>query len=237
MRINSDGGEIFDAIALYNSLKARNVHVIIDGICASAASIVAMSGKRITMKQGSMMMIHKPITSVKGDSEALSAAAELMSKLTDTMASIYSERTGLPKEQVLAIMDQEAYMTPDEAVAYRFADEVEPKDITPVAPVLPALPAPAPASATYEDGIRAERQRLRELDELLTPERTAIINRAKYETGASARDVAVDILKAEASRPVQAFAPLFPQVNGIPVARKVDEIIAAMSADIIKRRG
>ena len=220
LHINSDGGEIFDAIALYNSLKERNMNVIIEGICASAASIVAMAGKHILMKRSSMMMIHNPITSVKGDSEALKDAASLMDKLTQSMADIYSERTGLDREQVVAIMASEAYMTPEEAVRLKFADEAE------------ADPNPSPLAPTYEDGVMAERERIKALDELVAPGREALIVKAKYQTGATARDIAIELLKAEAR-----CISTEPQINGFGTFDRTAEALRALEDTISRKRG
>lgn len=227
LHINSDGGEIFDAIALYNSLKERNMNVIIEGICASAASIVAMAGKHILMKRSSMMMIHNPITSVKGDSEALKDAASLMDKLTQSMADIYSERTGLDREQVVAIMASEAYMTPEEAVRLKFADEAE-ADPNPS----PLTPNPSPLSPTYEDGVMAERERIKALDELVAPGREALIVKAKYQTGATARDIAIELLKAEAR-----CISTEPQINGFGTFDRTAEALRALEDTISRKRG
>ncbi len=194
LRINSDGGEIFDAIAMYNYLKDRDVHVIIDGICASAASIVAMSGKRITMKQGSMFMIHNPITFAYGESEYLRAQADILDKITESIISIYQTKTNREHDEILALMKAESWMTENEALGYGFVDEI---DTQPG----PEPSAQAAAAMTYEDGVKAERQRMFALDELYTPERAIIINEAKYRTGKTADQIAVSILKAEAVRP------------------------------------
>lgn len=218
LHINSDGGEVFDAIALYNVLKARNMNVIVEGMCASAASIVAMAGKHILMKRGSMMMIHNPITAVKGDSEALKDAALVMDKLTESMADIYSERTGLDREQVVALMSAESYMTPEEAVRMKFADEAETE-----------APAYAP---TYEEGVLAERERIKALDELMAPGRETIINEAKYITRRTAQEAAVDILKAEAAR-----SRIEPKINGFSAPDKTAEGIKAFEDVISRKRG
>ena len=216
LHINSDGGEVFDAIALYNSLKSRNVNVIVDGMCASAASIVAMAGKHILMKQGSMMMIHNPITAVTGNSDALKDAASLMDKLTESMADIYAARTGLDREQIISLMATETYMTPDEAVRLHFADEAE-----------TSVSSSAP---TYQDGVLAERERLKALDELMAPGREALIVKAKYQTGATAHDIAIELLKAERSAPTA-------KINGFSAHDRTSEAIKAFQDTISRKRG
>ena len=221
LRINSDGGEAFDAIALYNYLKPKDVVVMIDGICASAASIVAMAGQTIIMKQGSMMMIHNPCSLVFGDSETHKQESEVLEKLRAEIAEIYSERTGREIDEVTAMMDAETWMTADEAVERGFADSI---GITNTAPDLPA--PPITITSSYDEGVKAERERLRELDELMTPEREAIINAAKYQTGETARDIAIVLLKADRERTRTVL-------NSLPVADKdpavhVSEIIGRL---------
>ncbi len=193
LRINSDGGEIFDAIAIYNYLKDKDVHVVIDGICASAASIVAMSGKRITMKQGSMMMIHNPLTIAIGESEDLRAQADILDKITESIISIYQTKTNMEHDDIMNLMKAESWMNETEALSYGFVDEIDTQPD-------PELPAQAAAAMTYEDGVKVERQRMFALDELYTPSRSVIINEAKYITGKTAEQIAVNILKSEAAR-------------------------------------
>ena len=195
LRINSDGGEVFDAIAIYNYLKDKDVHVVIDGICASAASIVAMSGKTITMKQGSMMMIHNPLTIAVGESEDLRAQADILDKITESIVSIYMTRTNMAHDDLVSLMASETWMNEYEALANGFADEID------SAGELPASDnANTEQAKTFEDGIIAERERIKALDELYTPGRAHVINQAKYQTGKTAQEIALDLLKAETSR-------------------------------------
>ena len=205
LRINSDGGEIFDAIAIYNYLKDKDVHVVIDGICASAASIVAMSGKKITMKQGSMMMIHNPLTIAVGESEDLRAQADILDKITESIVSIYKSRTNMEHDDITALMNAETWMNEYEALANGFADEVE------TAPELPATDS-VEQPKTFEDGVNAERERIKALDELYTPGRAVFINTAKYLTPMTAAEAALDILKAEAKNTPKNGASL-PEIN------------------------
>ena len=184
LRINSEGGEVFDSIAIYNYLKGRNVHVIIDGICASGASIVAMAGKTITMKQGSMMMIHNPLTIAAGDSEELRLQADILDKITESLAGIYSSRTGKAQEEILTLMASELWMNETEALNNGFVDQIE-TDI------------PDAADSSYEAGVKAERERLRALDDLYAPGREVILCEAKYVTHKTANEVAIELLKAE----------------------------------------
>lgn len=227
LRINSDGGEIFDAIAIYNYLKDKDVHVVIDGICASAASIVAMSGKHITMKQGSMMMIHNPLTIAIGESEDLRAQADILDKITESIVSIYMSRTGRTHDEIVSMMDAESWMDGVQAVGYGFADEyiLNPTDSIAAAPELPA----AENTAAYMDGVRAERERIRALDELYTPGRAKMIDAAKYQTGQTAQEIALDLLKAEAHITPKNGVSL-PEINNFSARNENAEIDAFIDA-------
>ena len=235
LRINSDGGEVFDAIALYNYLKGRDVRVIIDGICASAASIVAMSGRDITMMQGSMMMIHNPATIAIGDAEELRAQAEVLDKVSALVTDIYASRASIGRDEIVKLMDDDTWMTAPEALAYGFADALDeaieeiPEADSPEAKAAMVKDLAA-YDAAYDDGVKAERARLRELDELSAPGREVIINEAKYIAPQTAQEIAVKLLKNE--RP-QARGNV--NLNSLPLPPKEESGISAM-ADIIMRR-
>jgi ATP-dependent protease ClpP protease subunit len=129
IRINSVGGSLFTAQAIYTQLKALSSletfkTVIVDAIAASAASVIAMAGDVILMPTGAQMMIHDPIASVEGmyrKSDAEKLAAQLES-LADGIAAIYADKTGRPKEDMRALMAVETWMGAEEAVAEKFAD-------------------------------------------------------------------------------------------------------------------
>ena len=233
LRINSDGGEVFDAIAIYNYLKDKNVHVVIDGICASAASIVAMAGKTITMKQGSMMMIHNPITIAVGESEDLRAQADILDKITESIVSIYMTRTAKTHDEIISLMAAESWMNEYEALAAGFADEIDSAgELPPVDEDTKIYEditdkVKAEQSRTFEDGVNAERERLRALDELYTPGRAKVINAAKYQTGQTAQEIALEILKAEAK-----ITPgiTLPEINNFSAKNDKAEIDAFIDA-------
>ena len=230
LRINSDGGETFEGIAIYNYLKDKNVTVIIDGMCASAASIVAMAGSRVIMRTGTMFMIHNPITFAYGDSEELKSASEMLKKVEELCVDIYERKTGLDREELADMMNAQTWMTPNEALSLGFIDEVE------ESPEVPAKSGEEetdgqPELLSYEEGIKAERARIQALDELYTPERVAVLNRAKYFTFQSAQDIAIDLLKSERSRKAEAG------ITNFPVQSKDTQIIDSMSEYINQRRG
>lgn len=126
VRINSIGGDVFAGMAIYNylrSLKARKT-VIVDGIAASIASVVAMAGDKIVCPANAMMMIHNPWSFSMGDGEEMRKTAEILDKLRGQIAGVYVARTGLEEDVVLEMMDSETWMTGEEAVENGFADEV-----------------------------------------------------------------------------------------------------------------
>jgi len=127
VRINSLGGSAFGGVAMYNALQDHpgEVTCCVEGLAASAASLVAMAGKTV-MGKGSMMMIHSPLTMALGNAGELRKTADVLDKVQDALATIYSAKTGLDSKDVNDLLDAETWMTADEAVAAGFADEVMP---------------------------------------------------------------------------------------------------------------
>jgi ATP-dependent protease ClpP protease subunit len=126
VRINSIGGDVFAGMAIYNYLRSLKTHktVIVDGLAASIASVVAMAGDKIICPANGMMMVHNPWSFSMGDGEEMRKTAELLDKLRIQMAGVYVARTGLEESVILGMMDSETWMTGDEAVESGFADEV-----------------------------------------------------------------------------------------------------------------
>lgn len=127
VKINSRGGDMFAGNAIYNALKNHPafVTVYIDGVAASAASVVAMAGDRVVMPRNAMMMIHKPQVVVEGDDRALAAAADAVRKITAAFSTAYETKTGLEPARIMALMEAETWLTPEEAVEQGFADEID----------------------------------------------------------------------------------------------------------------
>ena len=127
LRINSVGGDVFQAQAMYSYLKSHpaNITVRVDGLAASAASVVAMAGNKIIMPSNALMMIHNPAGGVYGEAEDMRDTAEILDKIRDTIANVYVSRTGLDREKVLSMMDSETWMSANEAHELKFCDEVE----------------------------------------------------------------------------------------------------------------
>lgn len=127
LHINSPGGDLFQALAMFNMLDRHpaRISVYVDGLAASAGSLVAMVGDEIIMPSNSMLMLHNPAGGVLGTSKDLVEMADVLDRLAGTMADIYARRSGLPRDRVLAIMDTETWYTAQEAVDVGFATRVE----------------------------------------------------------------------------------------------------------------
>lgn len=127
VRINSGGGYADNGVAIYNLLKshAGKVHVVIDGVAASAASLIAMAGETITMKTGAVMMIHNAQQLSVGNVQDHEKAIEALKAIDSAMADIYAARTGRSRSEIVAEMTAETWMTGEEAVAKKYATHVE----------------------------------------------------------------------------------------------------------------
>lgn len=274
LRINSVGGDVFEAQAMYSYLRSHpaRVTVRVDGLAASAASLVAMAGDRIVMPENALMMIHDPSGFVMGDAEDMRDMADILDKIRETIAKAYVAKTGLGRDEIVRMMDEETWMSADEALSLGFCDEVEGavqiaatasrsggllcraefgsaalppelaaklperfrcgamapipddapeedapieggdlpegekedeemKSVTSVAELEEAFPGLVGEvrDAAFQNGVQAERDRLRALDGLAGPGRGEIIARAKYEDPKDARDVAIELLHADRS--------------------------------------
>jgi ATP-dependent Clp protease protease subunit len=129
VHLNSPGGDLFEGVAIYNILKnyGKPVNVVVDGLAASAASLIAMSGDSITMGEGSMMMIHNAMSMTFGNGDDLRAMADTLDTVSASAADLYVSRTGMKKSDVLDMMSAETWMSAKDAVKYGFADEVQGK--------------------------------------------------------------------------------------------------------------
>lgn len=175
VKINSPGGDVFEAIAIYNQLREHPAKVSVEvmGIAASAASIIAMAGDHIAMGRGSMMMIHKAWGLVVGNDDDFSAAAELFGTINNSMAEIYAARTGLKQEDVLAMLSgptkasDGTWLTASDAVDKKFADAL-----------IDEQPATDSANAAIATEVLARRRAEAALADKGVPrkERAAILN-------------------------------------------------------------
>ena len=130
VRVNSPGGDVFAAQAIYNQLKAYtgNVTVKIDGMCASAATVIACAGETVIMPSNTIYMIHNPKSAMLGyyDAVQLGKASDRLASVKQTIVNVYMARVGntLSEVQVKHKMDAEEWMTADKAKEYGFVDEI-----------------------------------------------------------------------------------------------------------------
>ncbi len=126
LRINSEGGDVFDGFAIYNMLAQHpaNINVYVDGIAASIASIIAMAGTTIKMAKNSMMMIHNPQGVAVGDENEMDRVKALLQQIKANLTQTYVDRTGHKASEIAAWMDDETWFTAERAVEYGFADSV-----------------------------------------------------------------------------------------------------------------
>jgi len=126
VRINSPGGDVFEAAAIFTMLSQHKggVDVQIDGVAASAGSYIAMVGDTVTIADGAMMMIHNAHTFAFGDSRDMRSAADLLDKVTENIVRAYAAKSDLSEKDVAAAMDDETWYTAAEAVDAGLADEV-----------------------------------------------------------------------------------------------------------------
>jgi ATP-dependent Clp protease protease subunit len=126
VRINSPGGDVFDGQAIYNLLNTSGKRIVVhvDGLAASAASVIAMAGDDIFIAAGADLMIHRAWGMEIGFSEELRKTADLLDQLSDQISDIYAARTGLSKEEVSDLMQEETWMTAEKAVDLGFATAV-----------------------------------------------------------------------------------------------------------------
>lgn len=125
VRINSPGGDVFGARAMVQAMRehAGAVNVIVDGWAASAASVVAVAGDRVTMAEGAFMMIHKSWTITVGNSEEHSKSGNLLEQIDASLAETYAARGNLSAEEFAAMMAAETWFNPDAAIEAGLADE------------------------------------------------------------------------------------------------------------------
>lgn len=126
VRINSGGGDVFDGIAIYEALRRfpANIHVHVDGLAASAASVIAMAGDTRSISLGGFYMIHRASGLVYGDDEDMRKMADILGNITNQIANIYADRTGMEPDELKAMIASETWMNAEESIKNNFATEV-----------------------------------------------------------------------------------------------------------------
>ena len=265
--INSGGGSVFAASEIYTELKSFNgsVNVEIVGIAASAASVIAMAGSKISMSPTAQLMIHNAATGSWGDYREMDHTSEFLQNTNKSIINAYTMKTGKTEEELKNMMDKETWMTAQQALEHGFIDTVmfeqekaavanidrrelvngvlPPEVIEKVrnellkekghsiVSQLPPLVDPVNQAenniknkeepkvmneeqfktehqelynqirnAAMNEGIKAERARIQDIEELAMSGNEELVNKAKFETGISAEALAVEIIKAEKQR-------------------------------------
>lgn len=126
LRINSPGGDVFAARGIEQAILESGKTIIahIDGVCASAATYIALACSKVVMGEGAMFMIHNAWTMAWGDKNDLTKTATLLNKIDGTLANSYAKKTGKDTAEIAVLMDAETWFTAQEAKDYGFIDEL-----------------------------------------------------------------------------------------------------------------
>ena len=124
--INSPGGDVFAAAQIYNMLRDYKGHVTvkIDGLAASAASVIAVAGDTVLVSPVAMMMIHNPATLAMGNTKDMEAAIAMLNEVKESILNAYVDKTGLSRNKLSKMMDDETWFNSKKAVELGFADKV-----------------------------------------------------------------------------------------------------------------
>ena len=124
--INSNGGVVDTAIAINNALRRHKakVTVNIDGIAASAATLITCAGDTVRMPKNALFMIHNPSTIAMGDSEEMRKQADVLEKYKNSITETYLQKVNIDKEKLSELMDNESWLSAEEALKYGFIDEI-----------------------------------------------------------------------------------------------------------------
>ena len=124
--LNSPGGDVFAASQIYTMLKEYPGHITvkIEGLAASAASVIAMAGTRVLMSPTSLLMLHNPFTVAMGDSEEMRKAIQLLDEVKESIINAYAIKTGLSRTKLSNLMDSETWMNANKALELGFCDEI-----------------------------------------------------------------------------------------------------------------
>lgn len=126
VNVASNGGDVFAASEIYSMLKAYKgtVNVNIQGLAASAASVIAMAGDKVSIAPTAQIMIHKAWSGMQGNSDDLAHESGVLGKIDDSIAAAYEAKTGMSQGDLLNLMSNETWMGAQEAVDKGFADEI-----------------------------------------------------------------------------------------------------------------
>ena len=177
LRINSSGGDVGEALAIYNLLSERrsDVTTYIDGYALSAASFIALAGHRVISPPSSIWMLHNPHTIAFGDCHAMRKAAEILDTHRDALLSIYADRTGQDEVDIIAALDDETWFTGAEAVDFGLATELADEDLPAETTAKNYIPPLFRAAAT-----KADREKIAALGWKFQPTRRKASNSYRF---------------------------------------------------------
>jgi ATP-dependent Clp endopeptidase proteolytic subunit ClpP len=126
VHINSGGGDVYEGYTIYNLFKSsgKNITMVVEGLCASIATLIVCAGNKIIMNPTSQFIIHNPFTKVEGDAELLRKVANELDKIKSTIIQAYKIRTGKTEEELWLLMNNETSFSASETKDFGFADEV-----------------------------------------------------------------------------------------------------------------
>jgi ATP-dependent protease ClpP protease subunit len=127
LRVNSPGGDAFEGLAIYNLLSSHSakVEVHVDGVAASAASVIAMAGDVVHMADNALLMVHDPWTLAMGTADDMRSVADRLDMLADSLARTYAKRTGREPDEFRQLMAVETWFNAEQAVEMGLADKAE----------------------------------------------------------------------------------------------------------------
>jgi ATP-dependent Clp endopeptidase proteolytic subunit ClpP len=126
LHINSPGGSVFEGYTIYNLLKAsgKKVKSRVEGMCASIATLIALSADSVEMLPLAQWLVHNPFTFMEGDSEDLKKAADQLEQIQNQLLDVYITKTKKSKDDIQNLMNEDKFLTAQEAVDWGFADDV-----------------------------------------------------------------------------------------------------------------
>ena len=124
--LDSEGGSVTDGLSIYNAIMqySGNITVHIDAICASIATVIACAADRVVMNSNAKFMIHRAWTVAMGNSVEFRSMADILELMDADIASAYGDKTDLPEDELLAMMEAETWMSAEQAYDLGFIDEI-----------------------------------------------------------------------------------------------------------------
>lgn len=232
VRLNSEGGDPVAGEAIRSILAGHpgGVRIVVEGVAASAASLLLMGGARREMTSGSWIMIHDPSAMIWGTAEEMRAGADYLDKIASIYGSVYAQASGQTADHIAAMMKAETYLSPQEAVDMGFVHEV----VDSVAPAAsaPSAPVVVPADrAAAEGAMRASLNTYAALMRSKKPGPTAA-RRPRNVTAAERGIPAQEATSTEGHMPQEDLTPAPGQIPATPPA-EVNDDPAATSADAV----